>query len=152
VDFRPVWVAKKKALFNKLASSNRASNNNKEKPPLAYEPSYYKTPSPSNASEFLLDKEKAVDNYVTTCDLYEGAYYLTKGCELVSIAGRRVNGKVACELTFSKPGIVELQITYFKGGAEVNLLSFRRVFGHIHALVHREKKRCQNILKNGGTL
>jgi hypothetical protein len=26
------------------------------------------------------------------------------------------------------------------------------VFGQIHALVHREKKRCQNILKNGGAL
>jgi hypothetical protein len=93
-----------------------------------------------------------MEDHVSTCDLYEGAYYLTKGCELVSIAGRKINGKVACELTFTKPGIAELQITYFKGGAEVNLLSFRRFFGQIHALVHREKKRCQNILKNGGRL
>jgi hypothetical protein len=93
-----------------------------------------------------------VDDFVSTSDLYEGAYYLSKGCELVSINGRKLNGKVTCELTFAKPGIAELQIGYFKGGAEVNLLSFRRVFGQIHALVHREKKRCQNILKNGGAL
>jgi hypothetical protein len=93
-----------------------------------------------------------VDDYISTSDLYEGAYYLTRGCELVSIAGKRINGKVACELTFAKPGITELQIGYFKGGAEVNLLFFRRVFGQIHALVHREKKRCQNILKNGGVI
>jgi hypothetical protein len=93
-----------------------------------------------------------VEDHVTTCDLYEGAWYLTKGCELVSSAGRKVNGKVACELTFAKPGIIELQLAYFKGGAEVNLLSFRRLFGQLHAWVHREKKRCQNILKNGGTL
>src|SRR4030042_383219 len=97
-------------------------------------------------------KEKKVDDYVSTSDLYEGAYYLASGCELVSITGRKLNGKVSCELTFAKPGIVELQINYFKGGAEVNLLSFRRVFGRIHALVHREKKRCQNILKNRGAL
>ena len=71
---------------------------------------------------------------------------------LVSIAGKKLNGKVTCEITFARPGITELQIGYFKGGAEVNLLSFRRVFGQIHALVHREKKRCQNILKNGGAL
>jgi hypothetical protein len=93
-----------------------------------------------------------VDDFVSTSDLYEGAYYLSRGCELVSINGRKLNGKVACDLTFAKPGITELQINYFKGGAEVNLLSFRRFFGQIHALVHREKKRCQNILKNGGTL
>jgi hypothetical protein len=93
-----------------------------------------------------------VDDYISTSDLYEGAYYLTKGCELVSVAGKKINGKVSCELTFVKPGIVELQINYFKGGAEVNLLAFRRVFGQIHALVHREKKRCRNILKNGGVL
>jgi len=93
-----------------------------------------------------------VDDYVSTTDLYEGAYYLTRGCELASIAGRKQNGKVVCELTFCQPGITELQITYFKGGAEVNLLSFRRSFGQIHALAHREKKRCRNILKNGGAL
>jgi len=93
-----------------------------------------------------------VDDFVSTSDLYESAYYLSKACELVSITGRKLNGKVTCELTFAKPGITEIQISYFKGGAEVNLLSFRRFFGQIHALVHREKKRCQNILKNGGTL
>jgi hypothetical protein len=93
-----------------------------------------------------------VSDYVSTSDLYEGAYYLTKSCELVTIEGRRLNGKVACELTFAKPGITELQIGYLKGAAEVNLLSFRRAFGQVHALVYREKKRYQNILKNGGTL
>jgi hypothetical protein len=93
-----------------------------------------------------------VEDYVSTTDLYEGAYYLTKGSELVTIEGRKVNGKVTCEITFAKPGITEMQINYFKGGAEVNLLSFRRAFGQLHAWVHKEKKRCQNILKNGGTL
>ncbi len=93
-----------------------------------------------------------MDDFVSTCDLYEGAYYLSRGCELVSIAGKKINGKVSCEITFARPGITELQINYFKGGAEVNLLSFRRAFGQLHAWVHREKKRCQNILKNGGTL
>jgi len=93
-----------------------------------------------------------VDDFVSTTDLYEGAYYLTNGCELVSITGKKVNGRVSCEITFAKPGITQLQIGYFKAEAEVNLLSFRRFFGRIHALVHREKKRCRNILKNGGTL
>jgi hypothetical protein len=93
-----------------------------------------------------------VEDYVSTCDLYEGAFYLSRGCELVSITGKKLNGKVSCEITFAKPGITELQITFFKGVAEVNLLTFRRFFGQIHALVHKEKRRCQNILKNGGVL
>jgi hypothetical protein len=121
--------------------------------PLAYIQYYHRIPSPSNTTARRhLRKEQPVEDFVSTTCIYEGAWYLTKGAELVSIVGRRVNGKVTCELTFAKPGITELQIIYYKGGAEVNLLSFRRVFGQLHAWVHKEKKRCQNILKNGGTL
>lgn len=89
-----------------------------------------------------------MEDHVSTTDLYEGAYYLTKGCELVAIEGRRINGKVTCEITFAKTGIVELQITYFKGGAEANLLSFRRAFGQLHAWVRTAKKKYSNVLKN----
>jgi hypothetical protein len=126
---------------------------NKEMPPLAHIQYYHRNPSPSNTfASGHLQEENTVDDYISTTDLYEGAYYLTHSCELVSIDGKRLNGKVACELTFTKPGITRLQIDYFKGSAEVNLLSFRRAFGQVHAWVYHEKKRFQNILKNGGTL
>jgi hypothetical protein len=89
---------------------------------------------------------------VKTIDVYEGAWYLINGCELVEIAGKKINGKINCEITFSRPGIAELQISFLQGDAEVNLLRFRRQFGQLHSLVRKEKIRCKNILKNGGQL
>jgi len=93
-----------------------------------------------------------VEERVITTDLYEGAYYLCRGAQLANVAGKKWNGKIACELTFSSPQMAELQISFFKGEALVNLLTFRRMFGQVHALTYKEKRRCQNILKNGGSL
>lgn len=89
---------------------------------------------------------------VKTIDIYEGAWYLVNGCELVQIAGKRMNGKVSCEITFERPGIAELQLSFLQGDAQVNLLRFRRTFGQLHSLVRKEKVRCKNILKNGGEI
>ena len=89
---------------------------------------------------------------VKTIDVYEGAWYLVNGCELVKIAGKKINGKIDCEITFERPGIAELQLSFLQGGASVNLLLFRRTFGQLHSLVRKEKVRCKNILKNGGSL
>jgi len=81
-----------------------------------------------------------VENYATTTDLYEATYYYLNACELTEITGTRVNGKITCELTFSKPDITQLQLTYLQGKAEVNLLHFRRAYGQIAAWVMKAKK------------
>jgi hypothetical protein len=89
-----------------------------------------------------------LETTVTTTDLYESVYYYLNACELIEITGVKVNGKVACELTFARPNIGSLQIAYLQGKAEVNLLDFRRAFGHINAWVHTAKKKFKNRLKN----
>ena len=88
-----------------------------------------------------------MQNHVTTTDLYESAYYLIKGAELVEIESRTVNGRISCELTFAKPNIIQLQIDYYQGKAEANLIELRRVFGQLHAWVHTAKKKFKNKLK-----
>jgi len=89
-----------------------------------------------------------LETTVTTTDLYEATYYYLNSAELIEITGVKVNGKVACELTFARPNIGSFQVTYLQGKAEVNLLEFRRAFGHIHAWVHTAKKKFKNRLKN----
>jgi hypothetical protein len=89
-----------------------------------------------------------VDTFATTTDLYEGTWYLLNGAELTDIHGIRVNGKVACELTFAHPQINQLQLSYFQNCAEVNLLDFRRAFARVHAWIHTAKRKYKNVLKN----
>jgi hypothetical protein len=89
-----------------------------------------------------------LETTVTTTDLYESVYYYLNSCELIEITGVKVNGKIACELTFARPNIGSLQVAYLQGKAEVNLLEFRRAFGQINAWVHTAKKKFKNRLKN----
>ena len=91
-----------------------------------------------------------MENYAQTTDLYEATYYYLNGCELVEIQGQRVNGKVTCKLTFKKPDISELQLTYLRGKACVNILSFRRAYGQIQAWVVRAKKGFSSSPQNQG--
>ena len=87
---------------------------------------------------------------VTTCDLYEGSYYLLNGCELEAIEGLKVNGSVTCRLTLSGVNLNTLQLTYLQGQAEANLFGFRRTYGQLSALVQKAKKKFQNQLKQQG--
>jgi hypothetical protein len=89
-----------------------------------------------------------VETFVTTTDLYESAWYLLKGAELTDIHGIKVNGKVACELTFAHQQITQLQLSYFQSKAAVNLLDFRRAFARVHAWVHTANRKYKNVLKN----
>ena len=87
---------------------------------------------------------------VTTCDLYEGSYYLLSGCELEAIEGIKVNGSVTCRLTLSGVNLNTLQLTYLQGQAEANLFRFRRTYGQLSALVQKAKKKFKNQLKQQG--
>ena len=86
----------------------------------------------------------------STCDLYEGAFYLLNGCELEAIEGLRVNGAVTCRLTFSGESLNALQLCYLRGEAEANLFRFRRTYSHLTALVQKAKKKFQRELKEQG--
>jgi hypothetical protein len=62
---------------------------------------------------------------VTTCDLYEGAYYLLNGCELEAIEGLNVAGELTCRMSFSGRRLEALQLVYLQGPARKRIcLSF----------------------------
>ena len=88
-----------------------------------------------------------IDQVVETTDIYEATYYYLNGCSLEEITGFKVNGKVACSLRFSKPGITQLQLTYLQGKAQVNLLNFRRAYGQIASWLSKAKKEFKQKLK-----
>ncbi|MBA7698279.1 hypothetical protein ES703_106956 [subsurface metagenome] len=84
---------------------------------------------------------------ISTCDLYEGSYYLIGGCELEAIEGVKVNGAITCRLTFSGDNLNKLQLTYLQGQASANLFQFRRTYSQLSALVQKAKKKFKNQLK-----
>ena len=84
---------------------------------------------------------------VTTTDLYEATFYLLGGCELLGIEATRVDGSIACRLSFRGVKLEELQSEYFAGRAKVSLFSFRRAFGQINALVYSAKKKAKSQLR-----
>ena len=88
-----------------------------------------------------------MEDQVTTTDLYECAFYLLKGCELVGIEGMRVNGTITCRLTFQGGDVSRLQLEYFNGNATVPLFPFRRAFGQVNALVYSAKKKARNQMR-----
>ena len=85
---------------------------------------------------------------VTTCDLYEGTFYLLGGCELEAIEGLKLNGSITCRLSFSGHNLEMLQLTYLQGSAEANLFRFRRTYTHLTSLVQKAKKKAKNELAN----
>ena len=46
---------------------------------------------------------------ITTCDLYEGSYYLLNDCEIEAIEGLRIDGEVTCRLTIIGAELPRLQ-------------------------------------------
>lgn len=93
---------------------------------------------------------------ITTTDLYEATFYLLGGCELLGVEATRVNGGIACRLSFSGTRLSELQAEYFGGRAKVSLFPFRRTFGQVNALVYSAKKKAKSQLRQtaaeGGAL
>ena len=84
---------------------------------------------------------------VTTNDLYESAYYLLHGCELVEIEGSRINGKVICNLVLTGPAITKLQLDYLNGKASANILDLRRMMGQLHSWVNTSRKKFKRQLQ-----
>ena len=88
-----------------------------------------------------------MEDQVSTCDLYEGTYYLLNGCELEAIEGLRVNGKLTCRMNFTGEKLTQLQLSYLQGQAGANLFEFRRTYSQLSALVLKAKKKFRNQLK-----
>ena len=88
-----------------------------------------------------------MEDQVSTCDLYEGTYYLLNGCELEAIEGLKVNGAITCRLTFSGDELNRLQLSYLQGQAGANLFEFRRAYSQLSSLVQKAKKKFRNQLK-----
>ena len=88
---------------------------------------------------------------IITCDLYEATYYTLNGCELETIEGLQVNGKIACKLTFRGEKLPTLQISYLNGEATVNLFQFRRTFSQLSAWVNTSRRKFKNQLKQQQT-
>ncbi len=88
-----------------------------------------------------------MEDQVSTCDLYEGTYYLLNGCELEAIEGLKVNGAITCRLTLSGDELNRLQLSYLQGQAGANLFEFRRAYSQLSSLVLKAKKKFRNQLK-----
>ena len=78
---------------------------------------------------------------VTTADFYEASYYILNECSIETIQCTKVNGKVSCHFTFEGENLGPLQVAYFRGNAEVNLLQFRRAYGQINSYAYEAKKK-----------
>ena len=81
---------------------------------------------------------------VTTADFYEASYYILNECSVQTIQCTKVNGKVSCHFTFEGANLGPLQVAYFRGNAEVNLLQFRRAYGQINSYAYEAKKKQRN--------
>jgi hypothetical protein len=79
----------------------------------------------------------------STHDVYEAAYMLLKGCELVDIEGSLVKGKVKCTLVFTGENIARYQLTYLNGDAEANIIHLRRALGQIHVWLTAAKRNLK---------
>ena len=87
---------------------------------------------------------------VTTTDLYEASYYLLNGCNINCIACLPVNGKDLSQFTFIGEQLPELQLKYFQGEAEVNLIKFRRTYAQVNAFSYDARKKWRQQQKAGG--
>jgi len=77
---------------------------------------------------------------LTTCDLYEAGYYLLSGCTLEGVETTEMAGKLNCRMILQGEKTAELQIQYFHGKADVNLLAFRRTYAYLNKVLLETKK------------
>ncbi|MCD6122957.1 MAG: hypothetical protein J7K04_14060 [Spirochaetales bacterium] len=78
---------------------------------------------------------------ITTSDFYEAAYYLLNHYSINTIQCLLVNGKVTCQFIFEGENPGPVQLSYFQGKAEVNLLQFRRAYGQVNSYAYEAKKK-----------
>ena len=81
---------------------------------------------------------------IRTSDLYEAAYYLTKGITPYQITCRTLDGNatrdVICDFFFDGESIPHLQSSFLRSEAAVNLALFRRCYGEINNYANNAKR------------
>lgn len=81
---------------------------------------------------------------VTSRDLYELAYYLTKNaCKVTSIEVTEELGKPACLVTLSGQNLKKHQLDYLNGEAPVDAISYRKSLSYIRSLVYGEMSKAK---------
>ena len=124
--------------------------NDKEEDLFAYAyPTMLNDSDRSARSEDLLAREGRAMG-VSTCDLYEGSYYLLRGCELQSVEALRLDGELRCRMSFEGQELPALQVTYLQGQAAANLFAFRRAYSQLSSIVLRAKRKAREERRGGG--
>lgn len=80
---------------------------------------------------------------IATSDLYEAAYYLVNGCELVEITAAPAGRELRCRMSFAGESIDHLQVAYLHGHAAANLFQFRRAYNELAGALTRAKKQAK---------
>ena len=92
--------------------------------------------------------KKKTHEMVTSRDLYELAFFLTKtACKIESIEVTEELGKAACVVTVSGENLKQLQLNYLNNHAPVDAISYRKSLSYIRSLVYGEMKKSK---KQGG--
>ena len=77
---------------------------------------------------------------VKTQDIYESAYLLTQGANILNVEALHENSKLICAFTFSGENLLKAQNEYYNARAQVNLWEFRRCFNRINSLIGTARK------------
>ncbi len=90
---------------------------------------------------------------IRTSDLYEAAYYLTKGVTPHLVTCRLLAGNVTkdiiCDFYFEGEVIPHLQSDFLRSEAVVNLVLFRRCYGEINNYANNAKRDYRKSMKGG---
>ena len=91
---------------------------------------------------------------VSSHDLYEVAFYLTLGADILNAEVVKVGSRETCRFTVSGENLVKAQLDYYNGTANVNLLSFRRCYTQLSGLIGTARKDAREKEKasKGGSL
>lgn len=89
-------------------------------------------------------------------DLYEAAFLICNGCKVEAVECVPLSGSLACRFKVSGENLAELEETFYKRSAVVNLYSFRSAYGQVNSFMHEAKKRydrqLRELRRSGGEL
>ena len=91
------------------------------------------------------------NHIVKTQDIYESAYLLTRGGNILTVEALYENNRLVCAFTFSGENLLKAQNDYYNARAEVNLWEFRRSFSRINSLIGTARKEYNQKFKASGT-
>jgi hypothetical protein len=90
---------------------------------------------------------------IRTSDLYEAAYYLTKGITPHGITCRLMAGNITkdiiCDFYFEGKDIPHLQGEFLRSEAAVNLALFRRCYAEVNNYANNAKRDYRKAGKGG---